>query len=100
PRETEAAIYDFIISETDALKDILPTDANSKSRATKGAALAMQARAALYAASIAKYGATTPQVSLPGGEVGIPASRADEYYTKALDAAQSIIDGEAGAYDL
>ncbi|HET8735935.1 MAG TPA: RagB/SusD family nutrient uptake outer membrane protein [Pricia sp.] len=100
PRETEAAIYDFVISEAEALKDILPTDANTKSRATKGAVLAMQARAALYAGSIAKYGATTPQVSLPGGEVGIPASMADGYYTKALQAAQSIINGEAGAYAL
>lgn len=100
PRETEAAIYDFVISEAEALKDLLPADANSKSRATKGAALAMEARAALYAGSIAKYGATTPQVSLSGGEVGIPASRADEYYGKALTAAQAIIDGDAGAYDL
>ena len=100
PRETEAAIYDFVISEAEALKDILPNDANTKSRATKGAVLAMQARAALYAASIAKYGATTPQVSLPGGEVGIPASRANEYYTKALEASEAIINGEAGGYGL
>ena len=100
PRETEAAIYDFVISEAEALKDILPNDANTKSRATKGAVLAMQARAALYAASIAKYGATTPQVSLPGEEVGIPASRANEYYTKALEASEAIINGEAGGYGL
>ena len=100
PRETEAAIYDFVISEAEAIKDILPTDADSKSRATKGAALAMETRAALYAASIAKYGATTPQVSLPGNEVGIPASMAEGYYTKALTAAQAIISGSAGAYAL
>ena len=60
----------------------------------------METRAALYAGSIAKYGATTPSVSLPGGEVGIPASRADEYYQTALDAAQQIIDGQAGNYAL
>ena len=100
PRETEAASYDFVIAEAEALKDILPINADSKSRATKGAALAMQARAALYAGSIAKYGATTPQVSLPGGEVGIPASMANGYYTKALTAARAIINGEAGAYAL
>ena len=100
PRETEAAIYDFVISEAEAIKDILPTNADSKSRATKGAALAMEARAALYAGSIARYGATTPQVALPGGEVGIPVSRAEDYYTKALTAAQSIIDGSAGGYAL
>lgn len=100
PRETEAAIYDFVISEAEALKALLPSNANSKSRATKGAALAMQARAALYAGSIAKYGTTTPLVTLPGGEVGIPASRATAYYEKALQAAEALINGEAGAYDL
>ncbi|WP_339709137.1 RagB/SusD family nutrient uptake outer membrane protein [uncultured Kriegella sp.] len=100
PRETEAAIYDFVISEAEAIKDILPMDANIKSRATKGAALAMEARAALYAGSIAKYGPTTPQVTLPGGEVGIPTSMAESYYTKALTAAEAIIDGDAGAYAL
>ena len=100
PRETEAAIYDFIITETDALADILPTDPTTKSRATRGAVLALQTRAAIYAASIAKYGATTPLVSLPGGEVGIPAARAEGYYQQALSSAQAIIDGTAGEYSL
>jgi hypothetical protein len=44
----------------------------------------MEARAALYAASIAKYGVTTPQVTLPGGEVGIPASMATVITPKHL----------------
>lgn len=100
PRETEAAIYDFVISEADAIIADLPADTNIKSRATKGAVLAMKARAALYAGSIAKYGATTPQVSLSGGEIGIPAGRANEYYTTALNAAQAIINGDAGSYSL
>lgn len=100
PRETEAAIYDFVINEAEAIKDKLPANADIKSRATKGAALAMEARAALYAGSIAKYGATTPSVSLPNGEVGIPASKAEGYYQTALDAAQAIIDGQAGNYAL
>lgn len=101
PRAKESEIYDFIISEAEAIKNQLPTDANVKSRASKAAALAMEARAALYAASIAKYGAVrTPQVSLPGGEVGIPASMAPGYYAKALSAAQEIINGSAGPYQL
>lgn len=98
PRAKESEIYDFIISEAEAIKNQLPADVNEKSRASKAAALAMEARAALYAASIAKYGTTTPQVSLPGGEVGIPASMAPAYYAKALAAAQEIING--GAYKL
>lgn len=100
PRSTEAEIYDFVIQEAEEIKDQLNSDPNRKSRATKGAVLAMQARAALYAGSIAKYGVNTPQVSLPGGEVGIPASRAEGYYTKALQAAEAIINGEAGSYSL
>jgi hypothetical protein len=99
-RAKESEMYDFIISEAEAIKGSLPADANEKSRATKGAVLAMEARAALYAGSIAKYGGTTPQVSLPGGEVGIPSDMATGYYTKALNAAKEIISGSAGAYAL
>jgi hypothetical protein len=99
-RSKESDIYDFIISEAEAIKGQLPADVNQKSRATKAAALAMESRAALYAGSIAKYGATTPGVSLPGGEVGIPASKAADYYTIALRAAKEIIDGTAGNYQL
>lgn len=100
PRATEAAVYDFVINEAEAIKMDLPADANTKSRASRGAALAMQARAALYAGSIARYNVNTPQVTLPGGEVGIPAAQAEAYYTKALQAAQEIIGGSAGAYAL
>jgi hypothetical protein len=100
PRAKESDMYDFIINEAEAIKNDLPADINEKSRASKGAALAMESRAALYAGSIAKYGATTPAVSLPGGEVGIDASKATGYYTIALRAAKEIIDGSAGGYKL
>jgi hypothetical protein len=100
PRAKESELYDFVISEAEAIKGSLPTDVNEKSRATTASALAMEARAALYAASIAKYGPATPQVSLAGGEVGIPASMATAYYTKALTAAKAIISGTAGSYQL
>ncbi|TFF37884.1 RagB/SusD family nutrient uptake outer membrane protein [Mucilaginibacter psychrotolerans] len=98
PRNKESEIYDFVISEAEAIKVLFNSGINDKSRASKGAALAMEARAALYAASIAKYGVTTPQVTLTGGEVGIPSSMATGYYTKALAAAQEIITG--GGYSL
>ncbi len=101
PRAKESDIYDFVIREMEAIKNQLPADVNQKSRATKAAALAVESRAALYAASIAKYGAiNTPQVTLPGGEVGIPASKAAAYYTIALNAANQIINGNAGFYKL
>lgn len=97
-RAKESEIYDFVIAELDTVKNILPNSASEKSRASKAAALAVQSRAALYAASIARYGVTTPEVSLPGGEVGIPATRAEGYYQKALAAAQEIIN--EGKYSL
>lgn len=94
PRAAEAEVYDFIISEIDAIASDLPTDPGIKSTATWGAAMAMKSRAALYAGSIAKYGANTPSVSLPNGEVGIPQSRANDYYQTALDAASTLIDSD------
>lgn len=100
PRAKESEIYDFVISEAEAIKADLPVSPGEKSRATMAAALAMEARAALYAGSIAKYGPRTPQVTLPGEEVGIPAAKANAYYTRALAAAKDIIEGKAGSYSL
>ncbi|WP_225979795.1 RagB/SusD family nutrient uptake outer membrane protein [Pseudobacter ginsenosidimutans] len=100
PRAKESEMYDFVISEAEAIRDLLPANATVKNRASKGAALAMAARAALYAGSIAKYGTNTPSVSLPGEEVGIPAGKANAYYEKALAFAKDIINGSAGAYAL
>lgn len=94
PRAKESEVYDFVLAELDSAAVNLPDDPNIKSRVTWGAAMALKSRVALYAGSIAKYGATTPSVSLPGGEVGIPADRADEYYQIALDAAQEVIDSK------
>ncbi|OQP45575.1 hypothetical protein A4H97_32240 [Niastella yeongjuensis] len=100
PRAKESEVYDFVISEAEAIKKDLSVNVNEKSRATKAAVLAMESRAALYAGSIARYGVNTPQVSLSGLEVSIPASMATGYYTKALNAAKEIISGSAGAYAL
>lgn len=100
PRSTEAEMYDFIIQEAEALKSLLPVDADSKSRASAAAAVAMKAQAAVFAGSLAKYNTSTPSVSLSGGAIGIPAERADGYYQTALEAAQEIIGGSVGAYAL
>ncbi len=97
-RAKESDVYDFVISELDAIKSLLPSTPAEKSRATYGLALAAKARAALYAASIAKYGVNTPTVSLPGGEIGIPAAKANAYYQTALTAAQELIN--SGQYSL
>ncbi len=99
-RAKEYEIYDFILSELDQIQNDLPNDVDIKSRATQGLVLAMKSRAALYAASIAKYGTTTPEVSLPGEEVGIESSKADLYYQKALSACEQLLDPSKYSYAL
>lgn len=101
PRSTEAGLYDYIIDECTQIANLLPDDPGSNTnaaRANKWAALTLKARAALYAASIAKYNSKTPDVKTAGNEVGIPADRAPGYYQTAYDAAQEIISG--GRYRL
>ncbi|HVW61360.1 MAG TPA: RagB/SusD family nutrient uptake outer membrane protein, partial [Puia sp.] len=87
-RNKEAAIYDFIVSETDAIANDLPETATGDDlgRPTKYAALALKCRAALYAGSIAEFG--TVQLD---GVAGIPADKAASYYQTAYDAADVIM---------
>lgn len=99
PRNTEAEIYDFIASELD---DIAPKLANAGdvTRANRYTALALKSRAMLYAGSLARHNSEmAAPISLPGDEVGIPSSRAAEYYQKSLDASREIINsGEYALY--
>lgn len=105
PRAKESEVYEFIANEVDAIKnDLGNVNANanppvaSNSRATKYTALALKSRAMLYAGSIAKYNALlTPSLVTAGGEVGIPAAKANEYYQKSLDASKEIINSGAFA---
>jgi len=83
-RNTEKEIYDFVISETSEIADILDKT-TEYGRATKWAAIALQCRAALYAGSIAKYGTVQED-----GLLGIPSGAATEYYTIAYNAATAI----------
>ncbi|HBL32688.1 MAG TPA: RagB/SusD family nutrient uptake outer membrane protein [Porphyromonadaceae bacterium] len=100
PRSTEAGLYDYIISECEAIKDFLPTEPSiNAARATKWAVLMLKARAAVYAGSIANYNNKMPNpIKTTGGEVGIPADLAQAYYKTALSAAEEVIKG--GKYEL
>lgn len=100
PRSTEADMYDYIISECNTIAEMLPEERNTNSaRANKWAAKMLEARAALYAGSIANYNnKMTNPIKTAGGEVGIPADKASGYYTTALAAAESVING--GVYVL
>lgn len=100
PRSTESEIYNYIIAECDAVKDMLSDEPSiNAARATKWAALMLKARAAVYAGSIANYNnKMTSPITTPGGEVGIPANLANEYYETALSAAEEVIN--SGQYEL
>ncbi len=100
PRAKEAEIYDFISQEIDEIADILGNE-KSYTRANKYTALALKSRAMLYAGSIARYNNLMPiPIETEGGEIGIPATMADEYYRKSLDASLKIItDGKYALYE-
>ena len=94
PRNKEQEIYDFIISEMDAITDDLP-ESGTSGRPSKYAALALKCRAALYAGSIAQYG--TVQLD---GIIGIDPSKATDYYKESHDAALKIVNsGKFALYD-
>jgi hypothetical protein len=85
-RNSEKEIYDFIISECDAISSQLPQTAD-QGRPTKWAAAALKCRAALYAGSIAQFG--KQQLN---GLLGFPASDAQAYYQIAYDEARGIMN--------
>ncbi len=87
-RAKEEDVYRFIIDEMDEIVvDMKPTVSDAdRGRPTKYAALALQCRAALYAASSATWG----NVELDG-VVGVSPSSANEFWQIAYDAANLII---------
>ncbi|MEX2565422.1 MAG: RagB/SusD family nutrient uptake outer membrane protein, partial [Cyclobacteriaceae bacterium] len=88
-RSTEEAIADFIDVELNTAADLLSDSAEPKGRINKWTALGYKARANLWSASIAKYGSLQLD-----GLVGIPVSRADEFFQKASAASHAVIDSE------
>ncbi|MDO9254699.1 MAG: RagB/SusD family nutrient uptake outer membrane protein, partial [Bacteroidales bacterium] len=92
-RATEEAIANFINTELTTAVSLLSDVATAKERINKWTAYALNARAMLWAASIAKYG--TVQLN---GLVGISASQANAFYTKASAAADAVIN--SGKYSL
>lgn len=94
-RKKEVEIYDFVDSEYTKAVQLLGNTLDTKpiERINKWSALALQARANLWAASIAKYG----KVELDG-LTGVPANRANEFFKKASDAASAVLN--SGKYSL
>jgi hypothetical protein len=94
PRDKEYVIYDFIISEMQAIAGILPSTRSGANlyQVTSGAAQALCSRAALYAATIAKYG-TLNNTVYPEYDwvVGIPPEMAGKYFQACYDASSAVI---------
>jgi hypothetical protein len=103
PRSTEKLTWDFVLKECDLAILNLPaavTSTEGTYRATKWAALALKSRAALHAASLAKYWNKAP---LTGDAVtqnlvgGMTAADGDNYYQQCIDASKAIIDNSGKA---
>lgn len=98
PRSTEKETWDFVLAECDSAAMYLPevvTSADGTLRASKWAAYALKSRAALHAASIAKYWNNAP---LTGPAVdaklvgGMTMTDANAYYLQCINASKEIID--------
>ncbi len=103
-RSTEKETWNFILSECDIAIEKLNAETGesiaNRRRASKWAALALKSRAALHAASIAKFGDKIDLIgdAASAGFVGIPASEANNYYQQAIDASAAIIN--SGSFSL
>ncbi len=93
PRDKESVIYDFIADEVDASLPGLE-GAQSKTRITQGAALALKCRAMLYAGTLAYNWdkSASKNLNLASGATGIDASLAQGYLEECLDAVQALTD--------
>ena len=100
PRSTEKETWDFVLSECQLAADNLLEGDGSQRRATKFAALALKSRAALHAASIAKFWNKYPMAgeAVDQGLVGMDASVADGYYQQCIDASNQIMT--SGIFEL
>lgn len=100
PRAKESEVYDFIYKELEEVKADLTPNNGIATRANRYTALALESRAMLYAASIAKYNSLmAAPITTTGGEVGIPASMATDYYNKSLTASKEVIAGPYALYN-
>ena len=92
-RSSEEAVWDFIAADLDQAIQMLPEDSPAKGRANKYVAAAFKSRAMLYAGSIAKYNTINEvQNGTSVRILGVPASRANDYFSAAYDAAKLVVE--------
>ncbi len=95
PRSTEKDSWDWVLDQFQQAADLLPATQTQEMRANKYTALAMKARAALWAASESKYWNRAPinssYVAVQKKLTYMEASYAKAYYKEAIDAAAAVI---------
>ena len=104
PRSTEKETWDFVLSELDAVAEILPESrTDGVYRANKWAALGLKSRVALYAASVSRYwkNAEVPSCQPVTEKLTyMEESYAKDYYTQCIEASEAIIkSGEFSLYN-
>ncbi len=101
PRSTEADTWNFIMEECDVAIANLPESwQGGERRGTRWAAYALKSRAALHAASIAKFGNKAPLSGTAVDQklIGLEASLASPYYEACIEASEAIMN--AGVFSL
>lgn len=91
PRSTEKETWDYVLELCD--QAIANLDVTPGRRASKWAAYALKSRAALHAASLAKFGSRAPMSGNAVDQklVGLEASTAAGYYAACISASQAIM---------
>ena len=102
PRSTEKESWDWVLDQFEQAATLLPETQAQEMRANKYAAYALEARAALWAASESKYwkrAELNPTwVAVQKKLTYMEACYANEYYKKAIDAAKKVIDSSYTLY--
>ncbi|MDH6356213.1 RagB/SusD family nutrient uptake outer membrane protein [Parabacteroides sp. PF5-9] len=93
PRSTEKQTWEFVLKECDLAIENLPTEPAGY-RASKWAAYGLKSRAALHAASLAKYWNRAPLAGDAVNQklVGMDPADADFFYNECLSASKAIIE--------
>ncbi len=94
PRSTEEDTWNFVLAECDTAIANLAEGSGSERRATKWAAYALKSRAALHAASLAKYWDRSPMsgTAVNNKLVGLDPSLANGYYEACIKASAAIMN--------
>lgn len=93
PRSTEKETWDFALATCDTAIALLGDGDGNKRRGTKWAAYALKSRAALHAASLAKYWDRAPLSgdAKDAGMIGLDPSLAAGYYLQCIEASEAVI---------